>query len=235
MCYNQNSEKSYKEETMQEITVFDKYLRTRYLFFKWRYSLSFVNKLAFAFVIACVTGLLAQIKIYLPWTPVPITGQTFAVLLAGVLLGRWWGGVSMSLYLLLGMIGIPWFAGMNSGFGYIVGPTGGYLVGFIFAALFIGYFTDRYIKSRSFFSILGLMIFANFILIYGAGLLHLGAWLYLVKGSRATLWELLVIGFIPFIIGDVTKILAVSALVGVITPKESYNGEMDIEKAKKTL
>ncbi|MCK4666197.1 biotin transporter BioY [Candidatus Dependentiae bacterium] len=220
---------------MQKIAVFDKNYRKRYLFFKWRYSLSFVNMLALAFAMACVTGLLAQIKIYFPWTPVPITGQTFAVLLAGVLLGRWWGGVSMSLYLLLGMIGIPWFVGMNSGFSYILGPTGGYLIGFILAALFIGYFTDRYIKSRSLFSILGLMIFANFILIYGAGLLHLGAWLYLVKGSRATLWELLGIGFIPFIIGDVTKIAAASALAKVITPKESYNGDLDIKKAKKSL
>ena len=218
---------------MQKMTLSFNYFKTRYLFFKWRYSLTFVNKLTMAFGMACITGILAQIRVYLPWTPVPITGQTFAVLIAGIILGRWWGGISQALYLTLGVIGIPWFAGLKGGYSVLIGPTGGYLVGFILAAFFIGYFTDRYIRSRGFFSMLCLMLFANFILIYGLGLLNLGIWLYLIKGSRTTLWELLVIGVIPFIIGDVTKIVSAAALAKVITPKESYNGEMDIEKAKK--
>jgi len=87
---------------------------------------------------ACVTGLLAQIKISLPWTPVPITGQTFAVLLTGVLLGRWWGGISQVIYVVMGVVGIPWFAGLSGGYSALIGPSGGYIIGFILAALFLG-------------------------------------------------------------------------------------------------
>ena len=61
---------------------------------KWRYKLSIPKKLILAFGMAGLTRLLAQVRFYLPWSPVPITGQTFAVLLAGILLGRWWGGLT---------------------------------------------------------------------------------------------------------------------------------------------
>jgi len=69
----------------------------KYEFFKWRYELSIPKKLALALGVAVLTGLLAQLKVFLPWSPVPLTGQTLAVLLAGGLLGTWWGGVSMAL------------------------------------------------------------------------------------------------------------------------------------------
>ncbi len=76
--------------------------RAKYDAFKWRYELSLPWKLVLALGMAVLTGLLAQVRIPLPWSPVPITGQTFAVLLAGVLLGRWWGGISLALYAGLG-------------------------------------------------------------------------------------------------------------------------------------
>jgi biotin transport system substrate-specific component len=95
-----------------EITVYvDKYKRIRYDFFKWRYELELVNKVVLAFGFACLTGLLAQVRFYLPWTPVPITGQTFAVMLAAILLGRYWGGISQGMYVGIGAAGAPWFAG----------------------------------------------------------------------------------------------------------------------------
>ncbi len=152
--------------------------RTKYDVFRWRYELSIPKKLVLALGVACLAGLLAQVRFVLPWSPVPITGQTFAVLLAGVLLGRWWGGVSMAVYGGLGVAGVPWFSGWASG----LGATGGYIIGFIFAALFLGYFTDKYIRSRSFLIMLGLMLFANFVLIYVPGLVWLGLWLNMVKG-----------------------------------------------------
>ena len=201
--------------------------RTKYDAFRWRYELSVPKKLALALGMATLTGLLAQVRFYLPWSPVPISGQTFAVLLAGVLLGRWWGGTSLAIYAGLGAAGVPWFSGWNSGIGYLAGPTGGYIIGFIFAALFLGYFTDKYIRSRSFLSMLVLMLFANFILIYVPGLLQLGLWLNLVKGEPATFTALLGMGAFPFIAGDITKAVMAAAIARGVTPKQAYNGEVD--------
>jgi len=204
--------------------------QTKYEVFRWRYELSIPKKLALALGIALLTGLAAQLRVPLPWSPVPLTGQTFAVLLAGVLLGRWWGGVSLALYAGLGIAGVPWFTGFGSGLGYLAGPTGGYIIGFIFAALFLGYFTDKYVRARSFVSMLALMLFANFILIYVPGLLQLGLWVSLVKGQAIILTNLLMMGAIPFIIGDITKAVLAAAIARGITPKLAYNGEVDKDK-----
>ena len=204
--------------------------QTKYEVFRWRYELSIPKKLALAVGIACLTGLAAQVRVLLPWSPVPLTGQTFAVLLAGVLLGRWWGGISLTLYAGLGVAGVPWFTGWGSGLGYLAGPTGGYIIGFILAALFLGHLTDKYIRSRSFLSMLGLMLFANFILIYVPGLLQLGLWVNMVKGETATFASLIMMGAIPFIAGDITKAVLAAAIARGVTPKLAYNGEVDRDK-----
>ena len=204
--------------------------QTKYDVFRWRYELSLPKKLILTLGIACLTGLMAQVRFPFPWSPVPITGQTFAVLLAGVLLGRWWGGISLAIYAGLGAIGLPWFADWGSGLGYLAGPTGGYIIGFILAALFLGHFTDKSIRSRSFLSMLGLMLFAIFILIYVPGLLQLGLWLNLVKGEPVTFTTLLMMGAIPFIAGDITKAVLAAAIAKGVTPKSAYNGEVDKDK-----
>jgi biotin transport system substrate-specific component len=204
--------------------------QTKFEVFRWRCELSVPKKLALALGIALLTGLAAQLRVQLPWSPVPITGQTFAVLLAGVLLGKWWGGVSLALYAGLGIAGVPWFAGFGSGLGYLAGPTGGYVIGFVFAALFLGYFTDKYVRARSFVSMLALMLFANFVLIYVPGLLQLGLWLNIVKGQPVTFSSLLMMGAIPFIVGDITKAALAAAIARGITPKMAYNGETDKDK-----
>lgn len=205
----------------------------RYRAFEWRYERSVLMKLALAFGMAGVTGLFAQARIYLPWSPVPITGQTFAVLLAGVLLGGAWGSMSQVFYAGLGAAGIPWFAGWSGGLGILAGPTGGYIIGFIFAALLVGYLSDKFIRARSFFPMLGLMLFANFVIIHGLGLLQLGLWLHLAQGKWGGLWQLLMMGTIPFIAGDVTKAVAAAAIAKGITTKQAFNGEIDVEKAKR--
>ena len=197
--------------------------RAKYDIFRWRYELSIPWKLVLALGVAGLTGLLAQVRLPLPWSPVPITGQTLAVLLAGVLLGRWWGGISMAIYVGLGAIGLSWFSGWSSG----LGATGGYIIGFILAALFLGYFTDRYIRSRSFFSMLGLMLLANFALIYIPGLIWLGLWLNVVSGASVNFIILLGMGAIPFIAGDITKAVLAAAVARGVTPKSAYNGEID--------
>ena len=205
--------------------------QTRYEVFRWRYELSIPGKLALAVGIACLAGLAAQARVLLPWSPVPITGQTFAVLLAGILLGRWWGGISLAIYAGLGVAGVPWFTGLGSGLGYLAGPTGGYIAGFILAALFLGHFADKYAKSRGFLPMLGLMLFANFVLIYVPGLLQLGLWLNLVNGEPVAVTTLLTMGAVPFIAGDIIKVVLAAAAARGILPKLPYNREVDKGKA----
>jgi biotin transport system substrate-specific component len=204
--------------------------QTRYDIFRKRYELSVPKKLALALGMAALIGLLAQARVYLPWSPVPVTGQTFAVLLAAVILGRWWGGISLTMYAALGMAGVPWFQGLNGGLAYMAGPTGGYIVGFILAALFLGYVTDKYIRSRSFVVMLGLMLFASFVLIYVPGLIQLGLWLSMVKGEPVTSTGLLTIGALPFIASDITKAVLAAAIARGVTPKQAFNGEVDKDR-----
>jgi biotin transport system substrate-specific component len=203
--------------------------RTRHDVFRWRYELTIPKKIALALGIACLVGLLAQVRFYTPWSPVPITGQTFSILLAGVVMGRWWGGISLAVYAVLGIAGIPWFApqaGMPifsaGGINHLAGPTGGYIIGFIIAALFLGHFTDKYIRARGFVSMLGLMLFANFALIYIPGLIWLGMWLNLVSGMSLNLPAIIAMGATPFIIGDLLKVVAAATVAKAITPKEDY-------------
>jgi len=199
--------------------------RAKYDVFRWRYELSITKKLAVAIGIACLIGLAAQVRILLPWSPVPVTGQTLDVLLAGVVLGRWWGGISLAIYAGFGAAGVPWFAGWSGGLGYLAGPTGGYIIGFILAALFLGHFTDTYVRPKRFLSMLGLMLFANFFLIYIPGILQLGLWLNLVKGEPVAFTTLLGMAAVPFIGGDIVKAVIAAIIAKGITPKLTYNGE----------
>ncbi len=212
---------------MQIIGTID---RAKYDVFRWRCELSLPKKLVLAFAMAALTGLVAQIRFHLPWTPVPITGQTFAVLLAGVMLGKWWGGASQAMYAGFGFMGLPWFAGWKGGFAILTGPTGGYIIGFILAALFLGYFTDKYVRSRSFVSMLVLMLLANFVLIYIPGLLQLWSWLGAVGKPAASFTALLGMGAVPFIAGDITKAILAALIARGVTPKQAYNGEVDKDK-----
>jgi len=198
----------------------NKYRDMRYNLFKWRYETGFVNKLFLAVGFAVLTAVLAQMKFYLPGNAlVPITGQTFAILLAGVVLGKW-GGVSQCIYVGLGVMGMPWFAN-------VTGSTIGYLIGFIIAAFFLGIMTDKYVKSRRFSSMFPLMLFATFVLIYMPGLTYL----YFYMGSLGvslSLVELLMMAVIPFIVGDIIKAVAAASIAKAITPKRSYGREVDI-------
>lgn len=92
---------------------------------------------------AALTAAAAQVRFLVPWTPVPYTGQTAAVLLVGTALGPWLGGASMALYLVAGTIGLPVFSNGDSGLQHLVGITGGYLVGFFVAAVVVGALARR--------------------------------------------------------------------------------------------
>lgn len=175
-------------------------------------EVSLANKVILALGMAALTGILAQVRLFLPWTPVPVTCQTFSVLLAGIILGSHWGGISQILYVALGVAGIPWFNNATGGYSVIMGPTGGYLLGFILAALFIGYVFDNYKWSKGFYQILGIMVFANFILIYLPGMAQLSIWLYLFKGTSLNLVQLAYAGVMPFIAGDMIKIISAALI-----------------------
>jgi len=205
--------------------------------FVWRTELSLPLKILLSLAVAGAVGLLAQWRVYLPWTAVPITGQTFGVLLAGVMLGRLWGGISLAAYVGLGAAGVPWFSPASGaaaftagGIGHLTGATGGFLIGFVLAALFLGYFTDKFVRSRSFVSMFVLMLVADFVLIYAPGLLWLSIWLKSAGMPAAGAYALLTMGMIPFIPGDITKAAAAAAIARGVTPKTAYGREVDAHK-----
>ena len=198
------------------------YYKKRHDIFKWREQQTMANKTVLAFFMACITGVMAQMVIPLPWTPVPITAQTFAVLISGIMLGKYWGGISQLFYVALGLVGVPWFAGMTGGYEIVMGASGGYLIGFILCALFLGHYSDKYIQSRNFKPMLSLMFVASFGLIYIPGLLVLGIWIYTTQGILPQIWNLMAMGLVPFLVGDIIKIVGASAFTKAALPKEEF-------------
>ena len=188
--------------------------------FRWRVELATLHKIALAVGFACLTGLAAQLRVYLPWTPVPISGQTFAVLLGAVLLGRGWGGISQVFYVGMGAAGVPWFAGWAGGVAVLAGPTGGYLIGFVAAAFLVGHVVDRHARARRLPGMLSLMLFAIIVVIYGLGLLHLYIWVSLVQNGPVGLWPLLQMGALPFAIGDLAKVLVAAVTASAVVPRK---------------
>ncbi len=196
-----------------------KYESVRLNFFKWRFDLSTSNKYVLALAFACLTGIMAQLRFYLPYTPVPVTGQVFAVLLSGVILGKWYGGMSQGFYAILGIAGIPWFSEGKAGMAILLGVTGGYIVGFIFASLIIGWFTDKYLRYRSLAGLFSVMVL-GIVIIYVFGVVQLA----LVLGVNAQ--KAIELGALPFVGVDIYKALIVSAIATAIVPKEPFGDEL---------
>ena len=178
------------------------------------------TKIVFSFLMTCITGLMAQIIIPLPWTPVPITAQTFAVLCSGLFLGKKYGCLSQILYIVLGIAFLPWFGGMTGGLNVVLGSTGGYLVGFVIASYFIGHITEKYANSRNFTRMFTVVSIANFALIYIPGLIGLAIWAYVTQGAVLGIVDLLLMGLVPFIFGDLIKIVGTAGLSKVFLPKD---------------
>lgn len=152
-----------------------------------------------------LVAVFAQIRIPLPFTPVPITGQTFAVLLVGAALGAKRGAGSLALYTVEGLCGLPVFAGGAAGLAQLAGPTGGYLVGFIAAAYVVGLLAERGLDRQWHTALVPFLI--GSLVIYLIGVTWLAVYLHL------PLPDAIAKGFLPFIIGDTIKlILAVLAV-----------------------
>jgi len=157
---------------------------------------------------ALLTAAAAQVRIPLGFTPVPITGQTFAVLLSGAALGATYGSASQLLYVALGAVGFPVFAGGDGGWSAVTGATGGYLVGFIIAAAVVGRLAERR-QDRNVWSAVPAFLAGNAI-IYLIGV----PWLYNSVAGITTGQAALAAGFTPFIAGDLIKIV----LAGLLLP-----------------
>ncbi len=155
---------------------------------------------------ALLTALAAQIEIPLWFTPVPITGQTFAVLLAGAALGWRAGAASQLLYVALGAAGLPFYSGGDGGWEVVTGATGGYLIGFIAAAAFVGLLAERR-QDRLVLTAVPAFLAGNAV-IYLIGV----PWLAAVAGFDAT--TAVEKGLAPFVIGDLAKV----ALAGLALP-----------------
>lgn len=152
-----------------------------------------------------VTALAAQVSFNVPWTPVPYTGQTAAVLLAGTVLGSWRGLLAMAAYVALGSVGVPVFSGGASGAGQLIGITGGYLVGFVLAGWLTGALAQRG-WDRSVPSAAALMLIGNAV-IYAVGVPVLA-----VAGGIG-IERAVVAGALVFAPWDAAKIVAASLLL----------------------
>ena len=152
-----------------------------------------------------LTTLCAQVRIPLPFSPVPLTGQTFAVLLSAAALGPWRAATSQAVYLAVGAAGLPVFTGGASGIAVIWGATGGYLVGFVVAAALMGSLSRLGADRRTPTTVLAYA--AATLVIYAIG----ATWLALV--AHLTPAAALTLGVLPFLVGDAVKALLAAAVL----------------------
>lgn len=161
----------------------------------------------YASLLAALTAVGAYL--YIPIGPVPIVLQNMFVLLSGLLLGSRWGLASVGVYILAGACGLPVFAGGLGGISRIVGPTGGYILGYLPAVYVIGLITEK-IKQNMVFDVIAMI--CGCIIIYACGV----TWLKVLTGM--TLAKTLAVGMYPFLIGDALKIAAAAAIAKSLRP-----------------
>ena len=167
-----------------------------------------IKKMVLAALFAALVAVGAYIRIPVP--PVPITLQTFFVLLSIVLLGYKWGTISILIYILVGFIGFPVFSGGPGGPGILLGPSGGYVYSFVIVAIVIGYLSEK--VKKTFFSILALAVLGS-LMILGIGTLHMMVF------TSFDLQTAFFAGFVPFIIGDFLKSVAVAVASTILLKK----------------
>jgi len=165
--------------------------------------LDLVRQVGLVIGFSLLTALAAQVVI--PIGPVPITGQTFAVLLTGALLGPRLGAMAMIAYLIEGASGLPFFAGGQFGLVHLMGPTGGYLVAFPAAAFITGAFAEHGWDRRFFSAAAAMAIGSIIIIVCGCVWFSLLTHTSIVNAVRVTV--------APFILGDIVKILLAAAVL----------------------
>jgi biotin transport system substrate-specific component len=172
-----------------------------------RRSAIIAREIALVTGFALLTAALAQVRIPLGFTPVPVTGQTLAVLLAGASLGAWRGASSQLLYWLLGMVGLPFYSNATSGWSVATGPTMGYLVGFIVAAAVVGRLAEHHQDRKVLTSIAAMTLGSVIIYAFGATWLAIDLGIPLATGET----NAIALGVAPFLVGDVIKMCLAGA------------------------
>jgi biotin transport system substrate-specific component len=172
-------------------------------------STSDVRKMAYSSLFAALVAVGAYVEIPLPL--VPITLQVLFVLLAGAMLGARWGALSMLVYVLLGMIGLPVFSGGSSGLGVLLGTTGGYIIGFIVAAFVVGYLSEKKGTLSIIWNMVHMFAGLFVIFLFGAS--------YLMHVADLTFSGAMAAGILPFIPGGIIKVI----LASVIASKYTFN------------
>jgi len=162
-----------------------------------------VRTLSLIGLMAAITCVVSPFSIPLPVTLVPIAFTNLVVYFSVYLLGMKAGTLSCVIYILLGAIGLPVFAGFSGGVGIIAGPTGGYIVGYIFMALICGVFAERFHYNRWMY-VVGMVLGLAVLYAFGT------AWLAYQAGL--TFGAALAAGVIPFILGDVLKIIVITII-----------------------
>jgi biotin transport system substrate-specific component len=154
---------------------------------------------------AALVGVLAQVVITLPFTPVPITGQTFGVLLGGMALGWRRALAGMAVYVALGLVGLPWFASGGGGFAVVRAPSFGYLIGFVVAAAVVGRLAEMRVDRNPVLT-LGAMA-------AGTAIIYLFGVTWLMFAIHVDLAEGIALGLTPFLLGDAIKALLAAGLL----------------------
>lgn len=169
-----------------------------------------VKNLTLIALMTAVICILSPFSIQIVISPVPITLGVFAIYLTLMLLGMKRGTVSCLLYILLGLVGIPVFSGFSGGAGKLLGPTGGYIIGYIFLALIAGFFIDRFFvcdwPNRWYLCLAGMVL--------GTAICYLFGTVWLAYQMELSFSEALAMGVLPYIPADLIK-MVLALLVGI--------------------
>ncbi|MGE5341874.1 MAG: biotin transporter BioY [Candidatus Omnitrophota bacterium] len=181
-----------------------------------------IHKIVYTSLFAALTIVGSYIYIPIPFGPIPLILSNFFIMLAGLLLPRWWACGSVGLYLFSGALGLPVFAGGSGGIVHFIGPTGGYLIGYMVGVLVIASIVAFNSKSKSkkkrsasahswFKDAIALIL--GLLTMYCLGV----SWL---KVNLALSWDkAIALGVLPFLIGDSIKLVAAVSLAGVLRPR----------------
>lgn len=169
-----------------------------------------INRIVSIALMTAVICVLSPFAIAIPVSPVPISLATFAIYLTVIILGWEDGTISVLVYMLLGFAGAPVFTGFTGGAGKVLGPTGGYIIGYIFLAFIEGAFVDGARKARPYEETVGASYTSATMLIgmvLGTIVLYVIGTIWLMRQAGLTLVAALSAGVLPFIVGDIVKMI----------------------------
>ena len=183
-----------------------------------------VRAICFTAMFAAIISALSILEIPTPWG-VPFTLQTFAIALCGYVLGKKYGTIATAIYVILGAIGAPVYAGMSAGFGVLFGPTGGYIIGFIFMALFCGLAYDFFGKKNAVGIILSIVFsFVGLAFCHGFGIVQLKNYYEMTWAAAA------MAGTVPYLLKDIISMAVAFALAVAVRKALRAANLLDWEK-----